>query len=145
MKQHRQGERVGCYTIPYSAVSITQVLARCQPGMLSKRSHASVVQQPQQLGTQPQNPTASLEAWKQWAKSQPGSPLQQNSQISFLQQMQSSSQSQKGIRRRQPSPCIRKTCSKNPARGVRRNGGAPPRVLVIPQGGGYRMQARGQS
>ena len=47
----------------------------------------------------------------------------------------------RGIRRRQPSPCTHKTCSKNPKRGVCRNGGAPPRVLVIPQGGGYRGQA----
>ena len=38
-------------------------------------------------------------------------------------------------------PATHKTCSKNPKRGVCRNGGAPPIVLVIPQGGGYRGQA----
>ena len=142
MKKHNQGEGAGCYSISYSGVSITQVSARCQPGMLLERSHVLVARQPQQLGTQPQTRhlTASSKARKQQTKSQPGSPWQQNLQISSPQQIHSGLR--RGIR---PSPSTCKTCSNNPERGVCRNGGAPPRVLVMPQRGGYRGQVRGQS
>ena len=97
MKQHRQRKRVGCYTIPYSAVSITQVLARCQPGMLSNRSHVGGTTATA-AGDATPKPNSLIGGTKAMSKV-PARVSVAAKLANLLQQMQSSPQSQKGYKK----------------------------------------------